>query len=98
MKNVTIYQVLTGNRIHLATLNQNEAETHARTVYKLGGEDAAIPDIMAGEWTPTDHTTPEGRLARAQWRADRGLSLEARLLAGANVIRAARELANKSRA
>ena len=67
MNNVTVYEVssvrphdvyadLYTKTVHVSTLSVDEAQTVARKVHAATG---AIPDIMASDREPTDHTTAE---------------------------------------
>ncbi len=73
MKPVTVYEVTTTEslgyghrheRVHIATLNEDEAVQHARSVYKQAGlalkregkgGEPQIPNITATERTPVTH-------------------------------------------
>ena len=102
MKSVTVFLVITGGHfegdtrvqgdIRLATVQQNEAETHARTVFKREGS-ADIPDIVAIDRATVDHTTPEAVAQRAAERKMQPKCIVTRLAEQAAKIRAAKSVA-----
>lgn len=73
MNTVTVFSVVTGGiyeaetRIYgdlrLVTVNQQEAEHYARTIFR-SDKTGDIPDIVAEDRMPTDHTTKLARKLR----------------------------------
>ena len=104
MKNITIYEVKKAGKViykdddsayvtdapyrtRFVCLDLEMAANYARGINKLEG--GALADILEGEWTPTDHTTPHALKEKAK-RTKKSQMFWNKLVADAMAIRHAR--------